>query len=368
MYENNTEENLKADMLGNIDSGISKSEGYFVYDAISPSAKIVAKYYEALDTVLKLVFGNSAPEVPQEDYDKFIDKDAARHGLERKQGIYAVGEVTFFGLNDSVIYENSIVQTVEGLKYKVTSQGKIKNGKCILGIKAIEIGAKYNVPANAIVEIPIKINGITSVTNENSTTSGTDTETSENLLERIISKEREESSSGNIYDYEKWALQVSGVEYVKVKPLWNKENGMNGNGTIKVIVAGNNGVELDDTIVQKVKDYIDPEDGYGNGKAPIGATITVVSVTPLKIDVNIIGLTVVDGFDIDDVKNNIKEALDDYFKTIPVGGIVKINTVEAMIVMTLGVNDLSSIKINGDIKNIITADEDKASLGGLIYE
>ena len=204
--------------------------------------------------------------------------------------------------------------------------------------------------------------------NESATTSGTDTETSENLLERIISKEREESSSGNIYDYEKWALQISGVEYVKVKPLWDKSNGMNGNGTVKVIVAGNNGMELDDTIVQKVKQYIDPADGEGSGKAPIGAKVTVVSVNPLKIDVNILGLTVLDGFDIKDVKDNIKESLDNYFKTIPVGGVVKINTVEAKVVMTAGVNDISSVKINNDTKNIITADEDKASLGGITYE
>lgn len=58
---------------------------------------------------------------------------------------------------------------------------------------------------------------------------------------------------------------------------------MNGNGTVKVIVAGNNGMQLDDTIVQKVKQYIDPEDGQGSGKAPIGARVTVVSVNPLKL-------------------------------------------------------------------------------------
>jgi len=362
MYENYTEEALRTQMLDKIDSGISKSEGYFVYDAIAPAAKKMSDYYGALDTILKLVFGLAAPEVPSEYYDKFIDQDAVRHGLERKQGLYSIGEVTLTGLDGAVIYENSIVQTVEGLKYKVTSQGKIKDGKCTLGIKAVELGTKYNVPSNSIVEIPIKINGIISVSNANTTTSGTDTETSEDLLARIISKEREESSSGNAYDYQKWALQVSGVEYVKVRPLWN------GNGTVKIIVAGENGVQLDDTIVQKVKDYIAPEDGKGSGKAPIGATVTVVSVTPTKIDVNITGLIVENGFSIEDVKNSIKKSLETYFQSIPVGGVVKINTVEAKIVMTAGVNDITSIKINGDSKNIITSDKDKASLGGIIYE
>ena len=362
MYENNTEEALRTQMLDDIDSGISKSEGYFVYDAIAPSAKKMAEYYGALDTILKLVFGEPAPEVSREDYDKFIDKDAARHGLTRKQGFYSVGEVTFTGLEDSVIYENSIVQTVEGLKYKVASQGKIKNGKCILGIKAMELGDKYNVPSNSIIEIPIKINGITGVINEEPTTSGTDTETSEELLKRIITKEREESCSGNIYDYKKWAMEVSGVEYVKVKPLWN------GNGTVKVIVAGENGAQLDDTIVQKIKDYIDPQDGHGEGKAPIGATVTVVSVMPFEVNVKIFGLIIEDKYSLDDVKLNIKKSIEVYFQRVPAGGTVKINTVEAVIMMTEGVSDITSIKINDDTKNITTVDENKAALGGIAYE
>ena len=362
MYENNTEEVLKEKMLSSIDSGISKSEGYFVYDAIAPAAKKISESYGDLDTILKLVFGEPAPEVPQEDYDKFIDQDAVRHGMQRKQGVYAIGEVTFIGVDNSIINENSIVQTVEGLKYKVTSQGKIVNGKCTAIIKAIEIGSKYNVPSNTIVQIPIKINGIISVSNLDPTTSGTDRETSDELLERIMSKERDESSSGNVYDYEKWAMEVSGVESVKVKPLWN------GNGTVKIIVAGDNGAQLDDTIVQNVKEYIDPQDGTGFGKAPIGATVTIVSVTPIKIDIKVQDLIIEEKFSLEDVKSNIKKSLDEYFKKLSAGGTVKINGVEAVIMMTEGVNDLTSIKINDQSKNILTIDENKASLGGITYE
>lgn len=368
MYENNTEEALRMQMLEDIDSGISKSEGYFVYDAIAPAAKRLAKCYSALDTILKLVFGEPAPEVSAEEYDKFIDQDAARHGLERKQGFYSVGEVTFTGLEGSIIYENSIVQTVEGLKYKVTSQGKISNGKCTLGIKAMELGAKYNVPSNSIVQIPIKINGITNVSNTEPTTSGTDTETSEELLKRIITKEREESGSGNIYDYEKWAMEVSGVKYVKVKPLWDKDNGLNGNGSVKVIIGGENDSQLDETIVKNVKEYIDPRDGDGSGKAPIGATVTVVSVTPISVDIKITGLAIDMQYSLEDVKANIKKSLEKYFLKIPAGGTVKIKTVEAVITLTDGVSDLSAIQINNDVKNITTMDENKPSLGGISYE
>lgn len=362
MYENNSEEALKEKMLNSIDSGISKSEGYFVYDAIAPSAKIMGEYYRALDTVLKLIFGEPASEVPKEDYDRFIDQDAARHGLQRKQGGFSTGEVTFTGIDNSIINENSIVQTIEGLKYKVISQGKIVNGKCTVGIKAMEIGSKYNVAPNTIVQIPININGIISVSNLNSTAGGTDRETSEELLNRIKSKEREESCSGNIHDYEKWAMEVSGVEYVKVKPLWN------GNGTVKIIVAGENGAQLDDTIIKNVKEYIDPQDGYGAGKAPIGATVTVTSVTPIKIDVKIQGLIIEDKFSLEDVKLNIRKSIEAYFQKVPIGGVVKINAAEAVIMMTEGVNDLTLIKMNDQTQNIVTIDENKASLGGIIYE
>lgn len=361
MYENNTKEVLKEEMLSSINSGISKSEGYFVYDAIAPAAKKISDCYATLDIILKLIFGDPAPEIPQEDYDKFMDRDAARHGIRRKQGKCSIGEVTFTGVDNSIINENSIVQTVEGLKYKVISQGKIVNGKCAVTIKAIEVGSKYNVVSNTIVEIPIKINGIISVSNLNPTTSGTDRETSEELLERIILKEREQSSSGNIYDYEKWAMEVSGVESVKVKPLWK------GNGTLKIIVAGDNGAQLDDTIVQNVKEYIDPRDGTGFGKAPIGATVTIISVTPIKIDIKIQGLIIEDKFSLEDVKLNIKKSLETYFTKVPAGGTVKIAAVEAVVVLTEGVSDLTSVEINNDTKNIPTIDENKPSLGGISY-
>lgn len=364
MYENKTEESLRNEMLGDIDSSISKDEGYLVYDAIAPPAKQFSKYYSSLDTILKLVFGQEATELDASVYDSYVDLYAEVHGVKRTIGDYAIGFVTFSGTNETIIPENSLVQTKAGLIFKTIEPGKIVNGICRIPIKAIKIGSEYNVPINTIIATPIAINGVTSITNEELIEGGTDTETSSELLARANERIKNPPSSGNKDDYKRWSKEVSGVKYVNVKPLWA------GKGTVKVIIAGENGCTLDDIIVKNVKEYLDPEEyeGKGEGKSPIGATVTVVSVNNYKVNIKIIGLSIINGNDIVIVKENITKSLNAYFEKLEIGSVVKIKTIEALIVTTTGVNDISALQINGDVKNIILTDEDKATLGDLIYE
>lgn len=364
MYENKTEDSLRNEMLGDIDSSISKDEGYLVYDAIAPPAKQFSKYYSSLDTILKLVFGQAAPELDTSVYDSYVDLYAETHGVKRTIGDYAIGFVTFKGTNETPIPENSLVQTKAGLIFKTIELGKIVNGICKVPIKAIKIGSEYNVPSNTIIATPIAINGVTSITNEQLTEGGTDTETSDELLARANERIKNPPSSGNKADYKRWAKEVSGVKYVDVKSLWA------GKGTVKVIIAGENGCTLDEIVVKNVKEYLDPEEyeGQGEGKAPVGATVTVVSVNNYKVNIKILGLTIIRGNDIAVVKENIKKSLNSYFEKLEIGSVVKIKTIESFIVTTVGVDDISSLQINGDVKNILLTDEDKANLGDLLYE
>ena len=71
--------------------------------------------------------------------------------------------------------------------------------------------------------------------------SGEDEETDDNLRARFFNQVRSTSTSGNIYDYKKWALEVPGCGGAKVFPLWN------GPGTIKVLVVDEN-MEIDPEI------------------------------------------------------------------------------------------------------------------------
>ena len=68
-------------------------------------------------------------------------------------------------------------------------------------------------------------------------------------------------------------MTVDGVGAAKVTPLWN------GDGTVKVLIAGGDNGPVDSTIVSNCAAYIEEN-------RPIGATVTVVSAEGLGINVS----------------------------------------------------------------------------------
>lgn len=68
---------------------------------------------------------------------------------------------------------------------------------------------------------------------------------------------------------------------------WDKSNGYDGRGTVRVVCIGSQYEPLDNSIIADLKEFLDPKDfeGYGYGKAPGGAVVTVVTGTILPINV-----------------------------------------------------------------------------------
>uniref|UniRef100_UPI00258D04FB baseplate J/gp47 family protein n=1 Tax=Megamonas sp. TaxID=2049033 RepID=UPI00258D04FB len=191
-------------------------------------------------------------------------------------------------------------------------------------------------------KIPMSIYGVSAVTNKNSAYDGFDEETDEELLERLLFKVQKPATSGNPYHYVQWATEVTGVGGVKVIRLWN------GPGTVKVIITdANNGIASED-LIEKVKNHIEEQ-------RPIGATVTVVSLEPVKINIELkvtSGTASIEG---------IKNAVNDYFKKnifnatyvsyAVIGGIILNNSA------TTGVLDYTDLKINNNTENVPLTDE-----------
>jgi uncharacterized phage protein gp47/JayE len=341
-------EKMKNDIFDDID----KSEGSFIHDALSPTSQQIFQNRMKLNEILNLVF-------VQTSYDEWLELLGESRGIPKNKGKKASGKVTFIGANTAYIKKNSLVQTKTGLQYITMEDGVIVNGKASIDILAIDIGTKYNVPINNIVEIPVTIPGVTSVTNEEEIQGGSNVETNDEYRERILQRVQNPPSSGNKSDYERWAKDIDGVKGVKPIPLWD------GPGTVKIIIYGDNGTALDNKIIQNVKTYIDPTDGKGEGKAPIGATVTIVTVTNKVLNITITGLET-DSLESTKViiENNIKK----YLQEIKPGAAVKLKECEAIITNTEGVTDFKGIKLNGKVENVITSDEEKIILGEIIYE
>lgn len=351
-YTKESDMNILEKMKNDISSDVDKSEGSFAHDVLSPTSQQIFQNRMKLDEILNLVF-------VQTSYDEWLELLGESRGIPKNKGTKASGKVTFIGADTAYIKKDSLVQTKTGLQYITIEDGVIVNGKASIPILAIAIGNNYNVPSNTIVEIPVTIPGVTGVINEEEIQGGSNTETNDEYRERILQRVQNPPSSGNVTDYERWAKEVEGVKGVKVIPLWN------GPGTVKIIIYGDNGTAVDNKIIQNAKTHIDPTDGKGEGKAPIGATVSIVTVTNKVLNITITGL---ETESLESTKAIIENNIKKYLQGIKPGTVVKLKECEAIITNTEGVTDFKGIKLNGKVENVITSDEEKIILGEITYE
>jgi Uncharacterized homolog of phage Mu protein gp47 len=140
-------------------------------------------------------------EINQYMSDENLDALAKEVGIERNPGRRATGSVDFQTQSAlTVIPEGTIVTTSESgdevLRFETTEQARTDSGVTIINdvpVQSIEIGAKYNVPADTVVRIETPPVGIVSVNNGSDITGGKDRESNERLRERA--KKAVESSS-----------------------------------------------------------------------------------------------------------------------------------------------------------------------------
>lgn len=346
MYEEDNSTVLNR-MLNNVPSDIDKSEGSFVYDALTPASQEIVQQEVNLDEVLKKVFAQTAAD---NGYSTELDLRCAEHGITRKQGTKATGQVTFTGTDGTLIPSGTLIQTAGGLQYQTTADATIASGTTAVNIEATAIGSASNVPANTIIELPVQIVGVTSVTNSNATTGGTDIETDASLLARLFAKVQVPSTSGNKNDYKLWALDVPGVGDAKVFPLWN------GNGTVKVCIIDSDKQPASSDIVTAVQTYIE-------SARPIGATVTYEAATGLNINVSVT-ITKDSSYTTDQIITNITAKITDFLKSIAFNqNYVSYAKIGDAILSSEGVTDYSNLQVNSGTVNISVGDEQVAVIG-----
>lgn len=364
MFEAQTFEALIERMLSNIPDDIDKREGSIIYDALAPEALELARVYVELDSLLNLVFAKTT-------YGEYLDYLAESHGVERKAAEKAFGKVQIVGTPN--VYtakpiEITLVINNENLKFTVVDENKNPIDLVIPGSGTAECyllcntaGVVGNIAANSI-EFYEYVVGVDRISNTEAFSGGAEEEDDSSLLQRLLEKVKNPPSSGNKNDYTRWAKEISGVDNVKVIPLWD------GPGTVKLIVYDNKGFPVSLEVINKVKEYIAPDDLFKEGKAPLGAHVTILTVNLKYLTVDIHGLSVQSGYILSSVKNSVNDNIKKHLEGIAPGDVVVLKACAAVIMKTDGVLDFESISINGSTSNIITNDEEKVVLDGVIYE
>ena len=127
---------------------------------------------------------------------------------------------------------------------------------------------------------------------------------------------------------------------VKVIPLWN------GAGTVKVVIVDADNCPADSELISKVKEHIEEN-------RPIGAEVTVVSASPVMINISV-SLTA-------DSTSNIQTTVENVLKDYLAGEAIKKEYISyakigSLILSISGVEDYTDLKVNSGTENIKIAD------------
>ncbi|MCD3223932.1 baseplate J/gp47 family protein [Clostridium botulinum C/D] len=323
-------------MLDYVENDISKAEGTLIYDALKPASFELEETREDLSDAMERVFARTALK---NGYSKDLELRCEEHGVFRKIGKHATTNITFYGAKGTKIEEGTLVQTQLGIRFKTTKEDTIKDNRTVvIPVQALEEGTKYNVKAKEINQLPIALIGIDKVENLSEVANGRDTETDEQLYNRLILKVRTPATSGNKNEYKLWAMETSGVGNAIVIPRWQ------GRGTVKVVIVDSNGKAPSSEIINNVTKHIEDV-------RPIGADVTVTGITEVILDLSV--KIIANKSDLEEIKKDIQTNIQDYLKNITLKtDTVRYNRIVNCILNVDEVIDFTQLKINNDTKDI----------------
>lgn len=343
------------DPANDADQWTDTREGSFWHISVMPAVRELARLYDLAGTEVP------ASGFPVWAWADYLDDHAEVQDIARLAPTAAEGMEKFTGPNGTVIAVGTTVGVEpaqpddDAPEFEVTVGGVIAGGIVELPIRAVETGTLGNVAAGAITSPSTPLPPGVTITNDDPTTGGTDPETDEALRERVLDA-YQGKGAGNRGDYLRWGRAWEGVGRVTVIPLWN------GPGTVKVIVMDADGGPLPAGTVTGLQNDLDPTAGLGDGRAPIGAQVTVTTAVALNITV---AATVEpeSGFTLDGtggtvaIRADIEKALSDYIERVPPGGEVVFEQIRGRIAVVNGVHDVGGVTVNGGVVNVPVDDD-----------
>lgn len=342
IFEDRTPEVIKAEILASLnESGveIDTREGSYTNTLISQISYSLWKHSQLLAGLLPIVF-------PSAESGEYLDKHAQQLGMVRQPGAKARAKVTFTGTDGTVIPAGTALYTPgSGLRYVTLEAATVSRGSAAVTAEAERIGADYNVPAGAISSMAVNLPGIDTLSNREAASGGSAPESDAELYARIHDRLSLPITSGNANHYIQWAKETDGVRYAICIPLWN------GNGTVKVVIAGADKGPVDEEIRASCAAHIEEA-------KPIGATVTVVSVTEAELPVTA-AVTLVEGYSTEDVTGQLTAAISYLLAQQVFGQTVTIpySRFLACLLQCPGVADYSTFTVNGGTTAVSVAAE-----------
>lgn len=281
-------------LLSQIPDTWRKEVGDFPYDMIKPDVAQIMQLEISQDRILQNAF-------PQYCEDERMDEHMAIRGLTRIEATAnkrILSIVADPGVRIPQGYTfTSVVTDEDGNPIEFTADKET----IFLSEEAVDVritcnitGSEGNLATGSEFILQPPIAGVASITDMGTVVMAAERESLDEAWTRILDKAENPDTGGNVHDYERWVVDGFYKEYgvkvgkVLVDMCWNKDNGHNGRGTVRIVVVDDDYGPLDASVVSDIKEYLDPKayEGYGYGKAPGGAVVTVITGTPYYIDIS----------------------------------------------------------------------------------
>lgn len=356
-FSDKTYEQLMEEALGRVSDDIDKRPGSMVWNGNAPCLAEMAQLYLALDFVFTATYVNSAPR-------EYLVKRAADRSIFPKAATPAVLRAK---MNMSVPVGTRF--SLEDINFFVTKQLGIDGEDYDHLVECETAGTVGNGYAGALIPIDY-VDGLTRAETDGIYSAGTDEEDTEVFRARVIESMRSIAFGGNVADYKNKAMTFDGVGQVKVLPIWN------GAGTVKLILMSSNldSPTISEDRIASIKNAIDPTEkqGQGYGLAPIGHTVTVVSVKEKDVNVSM-KAELKTGVEQSAAIADITGIINDYFRELSADWenkdkvVVRISHIESRILERC--NSVEDIDIgttaNGETKSLTLEKDEIPKLGTL---
>lgn len=362
---------IRKRMLDNIPDTWRKEEGDFPYDAIRANPGEIIQLEMQQDRVLQNAF-------PQYCEDGFLDLHLQLRGLNRIQSTYSVRTLTVVadpGVRIDRKYRlTSVVLDGDGNPIEFTANEETvfttTDTTVDIRVTCLTVGTAGNIPNGSEFVFQPPIPGVRSIADKGTIIPGADKESADAAWDRYLVKVRNPDTGGNKNDYARWVLEnIPAVRKVIIETLWN------GNGTVRVVCVGADFKPCSSEVIALVQTYLDPipYQGYGYGKAPMGAVVTVITGSERVIDIAA-NVSYKPHADVEAIRLAFKQKLSEYLQSITFENDpttnelypVAYNKIGSMFFSIEGIENYSDLKINGKMGDVVLVPFDIPIVGAVV--
>ncbi len=319
---------------------IDLSEGGHTWNMTRPTALIVA---EMCEFILPQVISQILPEYSSGEV---LLGHARQRNITQRTATAATGEITITGAANTVIPAGSLFSTASinddpSVEYETLEGATIPaSGTVTVRIQCTKAGIIGNTAANTVIFAPGKITGIASVTNAEEISGGTEAESEESIIARILEYDQTQGDNfvGSYSDYKRWAMSVDGVGGATPVPPQDDS------GVVTIIVTDSNGMPATEQLCEKVYNYIMSPDDPESRLAPINAILSVVPPSSMTIAIRAT-VELEEGATIESAKLSFISKLTAYMPTAMEEKEIKYTKVYSALSASDGVNDFSNLTV-----------------------